>query len=132
MTEPQKTQKPLVKELNAMGKKLGDALRTALDSPQRQEIEQEVREGFGTVVNEINEALAKARTSDVTRDLGQQAEKLVDTVKSKKVTGDVRQGLIKGLKTLNQELDSLVNRLQTESPESEAPPAEDADPEETP
>ncbi|NOZ73624.1 MAG: hypothetical protein GXP38_17330 [Chloroflexi bacterium] len=126
MTESQQPTKQVINELNKMGKKFGEALRTVLSSPQRQEIEEEVREGFQTVVSEINEALAKARTTDVAKDVSQQAEKVVETVKSSKVTADLRQGLLKGLKTLNAELDELLERLQ-EGEEEVSSPAETAE-----
>lgn len=126
MTESQQPTKQVINELNKMGKKFGEALRTVLSSPQRQEIEEEVREGFQTVVSEINEALAKARTTDVAKDVSQQAEKVVETVKSSKVTADLRQGLLKGLKTLNAELDELLERLQ-EGEKEVSSPAETAE-----
>lgn len=109
MSEDQKTS--LTNELNTLAQKLGEAVRTTLASPQRREIEQEVRAGFENVVTEINEALAKARQTDATKQLEEQAEKLVGTVKSSKVTAEARQGLIKGLQTLNQQLDEIITRL---------------------
>ncbi len=125
MSENQKTS--LTNELNTLAQKLSETVRTALASPQRQEIEQEVREGFENVVTEINEALAKARQKDVTQQLGEQAEKLVGTVKSSKVTGEARQGLIKGLQTLNQQLDEIITRLN--EGETPAGATEQAEPE---
>jgi len=127
MSEEQKPQRsPVVEELNELGKKLGDALRTLLDSPQRQEIEEDVREGLQTVVSEINEALTKARSTEVARDVEQQAGKVIDAVRASKVTEEARAGLFKGLQTLNTELDKLVERLQTKTepePEPEPEPA---------
>ncbi|NUQ38645.1 MAG: hypothetical protein HUU23_12795 [Caldilineales bacterium] len=138
MSEEQQTKRsPVVEELNELGKKLGDALRTLLDSPQRREIEEDVREGLQTVVSEINEALAKARSTEVGRDVEEQAGKVVDAVRASKVTEEARAGFLKGLQTLNTELDKVVERLQTKAepagppeaapepaPEPEAPAAE--------
>ena len=115
-----------VNELTQLGKNLGRALRTALDSPQRKEIEGEVRTGFQSVVVEINDALAKARGSDVTKDvegqagkvaqdLGQQAEKMIDAVRNSQVTADLREGFAVGLHSLNEELDGLIQKMQDQS-----------------
>lgn len=119
-SEQQPERSPVVKELNDLGKKLGDALRTLMESPQRKEIEEDVREGFQTVVKEINEALSKARSTEVAKDVEEQAGKVVDAVRTSKMTDDVRSGLVKGLRSLNEELDTLVDRLQEKTePEPE-------------
>jgi hypothetical protein len=115
MTDEQKPKRsPVVEELNELANKLGDALRTLLASPQRHELEEDVREGFTTVVSEISEALEKARSTDTAKDLEEQAGKVVEKVRTSKATQDLREGLVKGLQTLNDELGGLVERMKTE------------------
>ncbi len=142
-TEPQETPAPetpptadagqpaaassIVNELASLGKKMGAAVQSALTSPEFKDFEHEVRVGFNTAVSEMNEAIAKARSTDVAKDVGGQASKVVDNVRSSKVTQDVRDGFLKGLKALNRELDSAIERMETkaaEPPHAGEPPAE--------
>ncbi|MCO6452964.1 MAG: hypothetical protein J5I90_19425 [Caldilineales bacterium] len=113
----------IVRELGILGHKLGVAIRSALDSPQRYEIENEVREGFQTAVTEINDVIGKARSTDVAREMGEQTDKVVGAVRTSQVTKDLRDGFVKGLRTLNAELDAVVVRLEQQS-EKEAAEAD--------
>ena len=108
-------QADVVAEFSALGKRLAALVRTTLESPQRYELEQELREGFQTAVTEVNEAINKARASDVTKELAEQTGKVVETVRSSKVTQEVREGLLKGLRTLNRELDEVIARAEKTS-----------------
>lgn len=120
----------LVDELTALGKKFGVAIQSALNSPQWQQVETEVREGFHNVVTEVNDALSKARSTDAARQVGEQAAKVADTVRSSKVTFDVREGLLKGMKAMNRELDEVISRMEQKAAEPSQPsePAEPAEP----
>ncbi len=120
-SDNQPPKSPLVDELATLGKNLGSAVRTLLESPQRYEVEDEVREGFQTVVTEVNDALGKARSTDVAKDVGVRAEKVVESVKTSQVTAELREGLVRGLHSLNAELGYLVDRLNTEAEQTEAP-----------
>ena len=111
-TENKPEQSPIAEELSNLGRKLGAAFRAAMSSPQRQEIEHDLREGFQTVVNEINEAMAKVRSTDVAKEVGEQASKAVGTVRGSKITQEMRDGLLKGLQTLNSELDQFIDKIQ--------------------
>ncbi|MCP4165150.1 MAG: hypothetical protein GY759_04555 [Chloroflexi bacterium] len=120
-SDNQPPKSPLVDELATLGKNLGSALRTLLESPQRYEVEEEVREGFQTVVTEVNDALGKARSSDVAKDVGVKAEKVVESVKTSQVTAELREGLVRGLHSLNIELGHLAEHLNNEAEQTEAP-----------
>lgn len=122
-------------ELTLLGKNIGDAVRSVIDSPQAREIEDEVRTGFQTVVAEVNDAIGKARSSDVAKDLGEKTSQAAESVRESKVTDEVRSGLIQGLRSFNTELEQMLNRLDTTpaadttvdaspAPEPEVPEAE--------
>lgn len=121
-TENKPGRNPVNEELSNLGRKLGDALRSVMSSPQRQEIEHDLREGFQTIVTEINEAMSKARSSEVAKEVGEQATKAIDSVRASRVGQELRDGLLKGIKALNVELDELIDKLQPASePPAEAP-----------
>jgi len=124
-------------ELALLGRNIGETVRYVIDSPQAREIEEEVRTGFQTVVAEVNDAIGKARSSDVAHDLGEKTNQATESVRASKVTDEVRTGLVKGLHSLNKELEQLLQRLDTPtatdapaaSPEPETPTPEPATPE---
>lgn len=126
-TPSQASTSSLVDELTALGKKFGVAIQTALSSPQWQQVETEVREGFHNVVNEVNDALAKARSTDAAKQVGEQATKVVETVRTSKVSSDVRESFLKGMKAVNRELDEVIARMEPKPGET-APAPEESEP----
>lgn len=117
-TSSQPRANTLVDELTMLGKKFGVAIQTAVNSPQWQQVETEVREGFRNVIEEVNDALSKARSTDAAKQVGGQATKVVETVRASKVTSDVRDSFLKGVKAVNRELDEVISRMETKPAES--------------
>ncbi len=111
----------LFDELSVLGKNIGAAVRSVIESPQAREIEEEVRTGFQTVVHEVNDAIGKARSTDVAKDLGEKTSQAAESVRTSKVTEEVRTGLVKGLKSFNKELEQMLQRLDTSPANSDAP-----------
>ncbi len=103
----------VLEELTTLGQKLATTIQTAINSPQWHQVENEVREGFSNIVQEVNEALAKARASETAKQLEERAAKAVEAVRTGKVTADLRENLVKGLKVLNRELDEIITRLES-------------------
>lgn len=110
----------IINELSSLGRKMGTTVQSALSSPEFKDFEREVHDGFNTAVNEMNDAISKARSTDVAKDVSGQAGKVVDNMRSSKLTQDMRDGFLKGLKALNRELDNAIERFDTKA---EAPPA---------
>ena len=117
----------IINELSNLGKKMGTTVQSALNSPEFKDFEREVRDGFNTAVNEMNDAISKARSTDVAKDVSGQAGKVVDNMRSSKLTQDMRDGFLKGLKALNRELDNAIERFDTKA-EAPAPPETPSDP----
>ena len=118
-TQPSATSS-IINELSNLGKKMGTTVQSALSSPEFKDFEREVRDGFNSAVSEMNDAIAKARSTDVAKDMSGQAGKVVDNMRSSKLTQDMRDGFLKGLKALNRELDNAIDRFETKA---EAPAA---------
>ena len=79
----------IINELSSLGRKMGTTVQSALSSPEFKDFEREVRDGFNTAVNEMNDAISKARSTDVAKDVSGQAGKVVD-VKRGATTSHVR------------------------------------------
>ena len=123
--EPNNNNHTLFDELSVLGKNIGAAVRSVIESPQAREIEEEVRTGFQTVVHEVNEAIGKARSTDVAKDLGERTSQAAESVRTSKVTDEVRTGLVKGLKSFNKELEQMLQRLdKSDAPVDDSPASE--------
>ena len=124
----------LVDELNRLGQNFAQLIKEALESPQLQEVRKEITTGAQTVIEEINERIVQARESQVTQEVAQKAAKTVEEIKSSPVTENVKLGLLNTLRTVNQELNELIQKLdQTAQPQepssSQAPsPQEESEP----
>ena len=91
----------LLKEVSLLGQHLGGALREVWDSDERRKIEKEFVKGLYTARKEVQSLADEVRRGKATQPLKEGAEK---------VTQDVRQGILGGLRRINKEL----NRVRRE------------------
>ena len=122
---------PFVQELTQLGRNFSQLIRDALESPQLQEVRKEVATGAQTVIEEINDAVGKARESQVTQNVAQKAAKTAEDLKSSPVTENIKTGLLNALRSVNDELSDIVQKMDqaqqksgpsAAAPEASAPP----------
>ena len=70
----------------------------------------------------IDEIAVDLRKSEVTKDLQTQATKTIDAVQKSEVTKKAKQGLLSGLKRLNDELTGCWTRARARRPLTPARP----------
>ena len=123
--QPQSTTSPFVEELTKLGRNFSQLIQDTLASPQLQEVRKEVTTGAQTVIEELNEAIVKARESQVTKSVAQKAAQTAEEIKSSPVTENIKIGVLNALKSVNQELSDIVQRMekQAQPPQPEAPTA---------
>jgi len=125
--QPQSAPNSFVEELSKLGRNFSQLIKDALESPQLQEVRKEVATGAQTVIEEINEAMVKARESQVTKNVAQKAAQTAEEVKTSPVTQNIKTGVLNALKSVNQELSDIVQKMdqtqQPTAPEPEAPAA---------
>ena len=109
----------LLNELDRLGNQLIDAIRTAWNSDQRKELENEISKGIASAASSLNEGLQKVSESESTRNLINKAEEVISTVgeqvRSNKVTQDLVEGLSKGIQSLNDQLAQFVSDAKKEA-----------------
>jgi len=110
--EPKPTTSPLVEELTKLGRNFSQLIKEALESPQLQEVRKEVTTGAQTVIEEINDAMVKARESDVTKNVAQKAAKTAEDLKTSPVTQNIKVGLLNALRSVNEELGEIVQKME--------------------
>ncbi len=121
MTEEQQSQpqeqsqpasSPFVEELTKLGRNFSQLIKEALESPQLQEVRKEVSTGAQTVIEEINEAMVKAREADVTKTVAQKAVQTAEELKTSPVTQNIKTSLLNALRSVNEELGDIVQKME--------------------
>jgi len=113
--QSQSTTSPFVEELTKLGRNFSQLIKDVLESPQLQEARKEVTVGAQSVIEEINEAMVKARESQVTKSVTQKAAQTAEDIKSSPVTENIKIGLLNALKSVNQELGDIVQRMEQQA-----------------
>lgn len=126
MGEEERPESRLADELRELGKQLGLALRAAWESEERQRLEKEIGEGLKDLGKQLDQALQAAKVSPQTQKVKEQVEKVVETARQSEAVQEIREGLISGLRELNEELRRLVEKMQKkEGPTGGQPPTSD-------
>lgn len=106
----------LMRQFQEFGQRLADTARAAWQSEQRQDLQQEIKDGLRTVRDQLNEAVegarSSARTQGVTDTVKEQVTKVSDTVRSGELLDELRGGLVTGLRELNEQLRRFTDRLE--------------------
>ncbi len=108
---PQSSKSSLAEELTRLGQNFSQLIRETLQSPQLQEIRKEVATGAQTVIEEVNEIIVKARESQVTQEVTQKAAATVEEIKTAPVTENIKVGVLNALKSVNEELSELIEKM---------------------
>jgi hypothetical protein len=101
----------VAREFEEVGRKMRDALMMAWNSKERHQVEAEVREGVQRLAKEVDEGIKKAKKTEASQKVASQARKVKEEVASAKVSEDVRQGLVKALRSLSDALDNLAGTV---------------------
>ena len=123
MTEEKKPGGEIVDELHALGEQLVTAVKSLWDSEDARKVRQEIGDGFVELSHQVDEAVKTARESEATKEFETKVKETVDKARESDVAGQVQEGLVTGLRQLNEEMSKLVGSLTP----SEAPETEDAE-----
>lgn len=115
-------QSDVVKQLQDLGRQLGETLRTAWYSEERKRFEQEVREGVDTFANEMNKAFQEVRESPAASRMKEEAAGFKTRAESTEIPGKTRASIGRGLGWLSEELASLADQftpMEKDAPDEE-------------
>lgn len=133
MTEEQKRTGKILDELNALGEQLATAVKALWESEDARKVRQEIGEGFVELGQQIDEAVKTAKDSEAARDFETKVKETVDKARESDVAEQVQEGLVTGLRQLNEELSKWVGSLSSseaaEAPEAAAAEEAEAEPE---
>lgn len=112
----------LLDELTELADKFADVVRSAWNSEQRKQIENDVRSGLVTMTASLEEGFKQVATSNEAKDLQTKATEVGKNVTSSKFFADLSGALTTGLRSLSVQLDKVAQDLQTKNAGSGAKP----------
>jgi hypothetical protein len=136
MTEEQKTtsdtpaEEPtpgseILQELHSLGTQLATAVKSLWESEDSRKLRQEIGDGFVELGHQVDDAIKSAQESEAAKQFTVQVKETMDRARASDLTGKVEEGLVTGLRQLNEELSKMVSSLEAretvdEEPEGEA------------
>jgi hypothetical protein len=121
VTEEKKTGGEILDELNALGEQLAQAVKALWDSEDARKVRQEIGDGFVGLGHQVDEAMKTAKESEAAKEFETKVKQTVDKARESDVAGQVQEGLVTGLRQLNEELSKwLGSAASREAPEAEA------------
>ncbi|MEZ4634199.1 MAG: hypothetical protein R2873_12680 [Caldilineaceae bacterium] len=125
-TADSKANEELGAEITRLAEAFTQAVRAAWNSDQRKQIETDLNRGLRSLVDTVEERLVDFNRSEQGQELREQAERVVEKVRTSKVTEDVRDGLTKGLGAIAAELQEFAERMEQHRAEEDKPAGDDA------
>jgi hypothetical protein len=104
----------IMNELSQLGHKVTAAVQTIWDSEERHKAEEEIRKALKMAGERIDHVAEDLRKSDVTKDVQSQATRAAEAVQKSEVTRQVREGLLTGLRRINEELSEFLDKSKAE------------------
>lgn len=113
----------LNEELNRLAEAFSRAVQAAWRSDQRKQLQTNLNQGLTALVNSVEEILKDFGESEQGQEVREQAERVVERVRTSKVAADLQEGLTQGLRSVAEEMQEFAQRM--ESRQGDAPRATD-------
>lgn len=107
--KPKEEAPDVAAEFAALGKQFVAAINAAWKSEERQKLQEDIKEGLDRFVEEVDKAVKELRESEVGQKVGSGVQQAASEVKSGKVAGEVRRGLVTGLRSLSDALERMAS-----------------------
>lgn len=102
----------IANELNRLAESFGRAVRAAWNSDQRHQLESDLNRGLRSLVDNVESILKQFNESEQGQEFKEQAERVVEKVRTSKVTAELKEGVTKGLQTVAEELQEFAQDLE--------------------
>jgi hypothetical protein len=114
--EGQRQESTILDEFDRLGRELSAAVKALWESEESRKLRQDLRDGFVELGEQLDTAVKSAQESEAAKEFGDQVKETFDKARESDVAGKMEQGLVSGLRDLNQELSKLVASLQEKQP----------------
>jgi hypothetical protein len=125
MTDQKPPEENLAEEFRNLGKNLASTLQTAWDSSERKRLQQEISTGLNELGATLNREAQKFNESETGQRFKAEAKEFEERLHTGEVQDKVRLELVNAMRTLNTELEKLIQKWRTppeENPTDEANP----------
>jgi hypothetical protein len=104
----------IMNELSQLGHKVAAAVQSVWDSAERHKAEEEIRKALKMAGDNIDRVAEDVRKSDLAKDVQGQATRAAEAVHKSDVTQQIKQGLLSGLRRINEELSEFLDKSKAE------------------
>jgi hypothetical protein len=118
----EKAQPDVVDELRDLGQQFGETIRSAWNSEEKREFENEMREGVKTFTGEIGKAFDEILASDPAKKAKSEAADFKNKAESGDLAQKTRSSLSLGLRRFSEELAKMADSF---TPGEKQPPPEE-------
>jgi plasmid stabilization system protein ParE len=109
-------ERDLREELNRLGQSFVEVIKVAWNSEQRRQLERDLKTGLNSLAENLEEGFKKVTASEEAQELRARAEDAAEAVsqrvRNSEVAQEIGDGLLKGLRSLGEQLDKLASELQ--------------------
>lgn len=105
----------LGEEFKEFGSQLMRAVRAVADSDELRKLGNDIVESLKDIGEEIQETFEKARDKEEVKAVGEQAKRVSQAISSQETTGEIQSGLSAALRSLNSELNKIIDQVQARS-----------------
>ena len=111
----------VAQEVNRLVEAMARAARNAWSSDQRHQLEADLRGCLGTLVENLEEALARFSRTEQGQELHEQATRVANRVRESALAAELKDGLTKGLKTAANQVQKFADGLEEQQAAPDSP-----------
>ncbi len=100
-------------EFKEFGRQLLRAVRSVAESEELRRLGHEITESLKDIGEEVQQTLEQTRSRDDVKAVGEQARRVTQALAPKDVAGEVQSGLSQALRSLNSELNKVIDQIQS-------------------
>ena len=109
----------VVQEVNRLVEAMARAARNAWSSDQRHQLEADLRGCLGTLIENLEVALARFSRTEQGQELHEKATRVANQVRESPLAAELKDGLTKGLKTAATEVQKFADGLEEQQAASD-------------
>ena len=111
----------VLRELETLGQQLVTTVRSLWESEESRNLRQEIGQGFVQLGREIDAAMISAQQSEAAKQFSEQIKDTVDKARESDMADKLEQGLVSGLRELNEQISRFVDSLESRPSTAEEP-----------
>ncbi len=119
MSEEPKASTSLEQEFENLGKNIRNAVQGAWGSDERKKLSEEIQRGLNEVGNALGKVADDLQQNETVQQVSSEVDELAEQIRSGEVASKLRQETVNVLQSLNQELESWIQRWTSESESTE-------------